>query len=212
VITIPGLAVHHDRITQQSPRLPLLSRLHAPRNASRGLVDVHSLGDRRVTLLERTFEQMLPAAADVAERFYAGLFARFPGVKPMFSRVSMRGQEKHFMTALTMVIESLRTPDLVQDYLRQLGDRHRGYGVIAAHYPAVSAVMLETLQGALGPAWTDEVEAAWHDGLDAISRAMLSAGIERAPEMRRETAARSGNAAPPVGDGASAGEVVTAEG
>ena len=170
---------------RSAPALPLLSRLDLSHNATRGLVDLHSLGDRRVTILEETFARLAPGAADLAEGFYAKLFARYPGVKPLFARVSMRGQQQHLMTALTMVIESLRSPDLVAEHLQQLGGRHRDYGVVATHYPAVAGVLMDTLRDALGGGWTEEVEAAWHDGLEAIARTML-----QLPEPRSEAAAR----------------------
>jgi hemoglobin-like flavoprotein len=59
--------------------------------------------------------------------------------------------------------------------LRELGERHVGYGVFASHYQAVTSTMLDVIRQTLGEAWVEETENAWHDGLEAVSAIMLAA-------------------------------------
>src|SRR5262249_7724286 len=56
--------------------------------------------------------------------------------------------------------------------VRQLGERHRGYGVSADHYGRVGAALLWTLEQGLGSAFTPEVKAAWSEAYRTLAGAM----------------------------------------
>lgn len=171
-----GIGLAAAATVLSSPGLPLLHRAGFARNAIRGLVDLHSLSRRKIDLLEASFAQMARDGAALAERFYAKLFERYPSLKPLFAQTSMRRQQHHLMAALTMVIDQLRAPDQAAAQLRALGERHVGYRVYPSHYQAVTGVLLEALRDAMGEVWSDELEAAWHDGLESIAAAMLEHG------------------------------------
>ncbi|MEZ5419186.1 MAG: protein kinase [Vicinamibacterales bacterium] len=156
-----------------SPALPALVRAGLSRNAMAGLVDLHSLARRKVECLEDSFAKLTPRAADLAARFYARLFERYPSVKPLFAHTSMRRQQQHLVAALTLVIDNLRSPEQSEPHLRALGERHGGYGAFPSHYPAVTGVLVDTIREMLGTDWNDEIESAWHDGLDAVAAAMM---------------------------------------
>ena len=66
-------------------------------------------------------------------------------------------------------------PDLAPlvDILKKLGKRHAGYGVLEPHYAVVGQALIETLEAALGDAFTDEVKAAWLDVYGVISSTMI---------------------------------------
>ncbi|MEZ5292389.1 MAG: protein kinase [Vicinamibacterales bacterium] len=159
-----------------SPALPSLVRAGLSRNALAGLVDLHSLARRKIECLEESFAKLTPRAADLAARFYARLFERYPSVKPLFAHTSMRRQQQHLVGALTLVIDHLRSPDQSEPHLRALGERHAGYGAFPSHYPAVTGVLVDTIREMLGADWNDEVESAWHEGLDAVAGAMMQGG------------------------------------
>ncbi|MEZ5421045.1 MAG: globin domain-containing protein [Vicinamibacterales bacterium] len=155
-----------------SPALPTLVRAGLSRNAMSGLVDLQSLARRKVDCLEDSFAKLAPRAADLAARFYQRLFERYPSLKPLFAHTSMRRQQQHLIAALTLVIDHLRSPEQAEVHLRALGERHAGYGAFPSHYPAVTGVLIDTIRDTLDTDWSDEVEAAWHDGLEAIASAM----------------------------------------
>ena len=50
-----------------------------------------------------------------------------------------------------------------------------GYGVVPSHYYAVVTTLLDTIRNALGERWTDEVQTAWTDGLQAVATVMMRA-------------------------------------
>jgi hemoglobin-like flavoprotein len=53
--------------------------------------------------------------------------------------------------------------------VKDLGQRHKGYGVTAAHYAPVGAALLWTLEKGLGPDFTPEVKAAWTETYTALA-------------------------------------------
>ena len=55
----------------------------------------------------------------------------------------------------------LKQPQAIEFAVKQLGAKHRGYGVASAHYAQVSDALLWTLEHWLGADFTPEVKAAW---------------------------------------------------
>ena len=55
---------------------------------------------------------------------------------------------------------------------RELGDRHRGYGVRAAHYRIARQVMVDTLHEVLGDEFGREDEDAWNRATMLITELM----------------------------------------
>ena len=158
-----------------APGVTVLSRVRFSHNALAGEIDMNSLAQQKVEVLEASFAAVAAQPADVAELFYGRLFARYPAVKPLFAHISMRKQQQHLMDALVTVIDNLRQPDAVEAVLKELGERHIDYGALPSHYHAVTSTLLATLRDVAGDAWTDEVDDAWHDGLEAVVSVMLRA-------------------------------------
>lgn len=156
-----------------APGMALLCRINVAHNALSGQVDLHSLARRKIALLESSFAAVAGQAADFAEAFYARLFARYPSVKPLFARTSMKRQQQHLVSALAMIIDNLRNPDLVAHELEALGERHVDYGTFPSHYQAMAGILLDTLRHWTGDRWSAELDDAWHDGLEAIATVML---------------------------------------
>ena len=63
--------------------------------------------------------------------------------------------------ALASVLDHLEDASWVGHTLRELGQRHAGYGVTDAHYDTVAGALLWTLEMGLGEAFTPEVKVAW---------------------------------------------------
>jgi len=165
-------------------------------NALVGLLDVHSLTEDTVSLMEASFRRVAEHGADFAEAFYQELFARYPGVKPLFANTSMTRQRGHLLGSLVLVIDNLRAPDTVEATLHDLGRRHLDYGVVPSYYYAVTSTLLDILRDTLGDEWTDALHDAWSDGLQAIADVRMSveragAGDTRAGCARTEAAPKS---------------------
>ncbi len=126
-------------------------------------------------LLEESFAALAPQGEALAARFYERLFAEYPEVTPLFEGISVKGQEKKLLASLVLLVQNLRNPDVLKDYLTALGARHVHYGVVAEHYPVVAENLLAVMAEFAGKLWTPEVEKAWSNTLNTVATIMLDA-------------------------------------
>ena len=68
--------------------------------------------------------------------------------------------------------DNLHPLGVILPTIRELGARHRGYGVSADHYAPVGAALLWTLEQTLGGEFTPEVKASWADAYLVLAAAM----------------------------------------
>ncbi|MEO0457662.1 MAG: globin family protein [Cyanobacteria bacterium P01_A01_bin.114] len=126
-----------------------------------------------VELLEQSFELVKPQADEFVASFYNNLFTDYPAAKPLFEHSDM-GKQRHMLKmALIMVIENLRSPEILSKTLHGLGARHVKYGALPEHYPLVGNSLLKTLGQYAGDAWNSELKAAWTEAYGAIAELML---------------------------------------
>ncbi len=147
-----------------------------------------------VDLLEKTFAALAPQGEDLAHRFYEELFLRYPAVKPMFAKTSMAEQEKKLLSALVLVINSLRKPEVLVPALTRLGEKHYEYGARPEHYAAVSETLLIVMAEFSGELWTAEVKDAWREALNSVATIMLAAEDTGKTKKEDETMAATENA------------------
>jgi NAD(P)H-flavin reductase/hemoglobin-like flavoprotein len=126
------------------------------------------------TLVKETFAHVEAAAGKATAYFYGRLFASNPEMRALFP-LAMDRQRDRFFRALARLVWSLDCPEQLTAYLRELGRDHRKFGVTARHYPEFMAALLVTVREFAGPAWSDEVAAAWEAVLDLVTRTMLEA-------------------------------------
>lgn len=136
------------------------------------------MDSRTIALIRTTFKAV--AAEDggserLARSFYSILFTDYPGVRDYFP-AAMDAQRDRLVTAISYALDRLEEPDKLLPFLAQLGRDHRKYGVQPAHYVAVANSLKSAMRQFAGTEmWTDEVAAAWDEGLATISGAMISA-------------------------------------
>ncbi|CAI9400953.1 globin domain-containing protein [Nocardioides sp. T2.26MG-1] len=106
-------------------------------------------------------------------RFYEILFARYPGVRPMFS-ADVRSQAAMLRTAVVAVLDHLDDPAWLTTTLGDLGAKHAAYGATAPMYDAVAECMVAAMEELGGEAWTPEMTAAWSEALGAVAGLMLA--------------------------------------
>jgi hemoglobin-like flavoprotein len=146
-------------------------------------ITIHPLGpdlhlgrvplNRELALRLRTSFQGIAAAADAfANSFYNRLFNVVPAVRTLFP-ADMQAQKAKLLATLVWVVENLEQSDDVKARLRELGERHVGYGGQPAHYPVVSDAMLAAMAEVSGPSWNRDIEADWRTALERISDVML---------------------------------------
>jgi hemoglobin-like flavoprotein len=105
-------------------------------------------------------------------RFYAILFERYPGVRPMFTAETGH-QAKVLRSAIISLVDHLDDPVWLTETLGELGARHAGWGVLASMYDAVIECMVAAMVEIGGAAWTEQMTDAWVEALDAVSGLMM---------------------------------------
>ena len=110
--------------------------------------------------------------------FYSHLFLSHPEVRQMFP-VSMAQQRDRLFAALGDVVARVDDLDALVPILQQLGRDHRKFGTLAAHYPAVGASLLATLEH-FDDEWSPELAKSWSEAYDVVATVMIQAAEEAA--------------------------------
>jgi len=124
-------------------------------------------------LLEESFATLAPQGSDLAIRFYERLFSENPQLAALFEGISIKGQQKKLLASLVLLVQNLHKPEVLKDYLKGLGARHVQYGVTVDHYQLFIDNLLAVLEEFAGDLWTDEVNQAWTNTLEAVATIML---------------------------------------
>ena len=128
----------------------------------------------QIDLVQRTWRAVLPVGDTAAELFYGKLFSLDPGVRRLFKN-DMIDQGRNLTAMISVAVGALSKPERIKLAVRQLGERHAGYGVERRHYEMVGTSLIWLLEKCLGEAFTPEVKAAWWD-----TYAFLSEGMQEA--------------------------------
>jgi methyl-accepting chemotaxis protein len=131
-----------------------------------------------VTLVEQSFERVSPRGGALALRFYERLFAAAPEVRPLF-KGDVSAQSQKLLSSLAVVVNNLRRPDKLNAAVDALGERHAGYGALAAHFGVVGDSLLGALREFDATGWSPAVEQAWAGAYGQVAERMQQA-LERA--------------------------------
>ena len=126
----------------------------------------------QIPLVQGSFKSVAFIAAKTADLFYDRLFEIAPEVRPLFPS-DLSGQKVKLISMLATAVNNLHQLDAIRPAVRDLGDRHRDYGVTAAHYAPVGAALLWALEQGLGQSFTIETKTAWSDAYSALAGVML---------------------------------------
>jgi hemoglobin-like flavoprotein len=124
-------------------------------------------------LVKDSWAKVLPIKETAAELFYGRLFEVYPEVQPMF-KGDMKEQGQKLMAMLNTAVRGLDDLEALLEPLKQLGAKHKDYGVGAADYDKVADAFLWTLDKGLGDAFTDEVKDAWVVTYTTVAGVMIA--------------------------------------
>jgi hemoglobin-like flavoprotein len=128
----------------------------------------------QIQLVRHSFSQVAPIAPTAAAMFYDHLFAIDPTLRTLF-RGDMGQQGERLMQMIGAAVGLLERPAQLMPVLQQLGARHVGYGVQAAHYDSVGTALLQTLADGLGAAFDEPTREAWQAMYAIVSSTMQAA-------------------------------------
>ncbi|MDQ7246823.1 globin family protein [Dongia sedimenti] len=138
---------------------------------------------RQIEIVKLSFGKIMPFKDQAAELFYCRLFELDPSLRLMF-KSDMTEQKQKLMVALALVVTNLEKMDSLLPAIRELGRRHKSYGVRNRHYDVVGAALLWTLEIGLGTGWNKELADAWSNAYGRVAAAMIE-GAESPEPARR---------------------------
>lgn len=146
---------------------PLSPDLASRRDLQAAPLDLELAGRLRASL-----KDMLSHGEQLADVFYADLFARFPELRGMF-RSDISGLKQKLLHTLEWIIGNLDRPAEVRAVARELGKKHETFGARQEHYPIVRDVLVEAMGKVAGGKWTREIEADWRLSIDLLTALMM---------------------------------------
>lgn len=138
---------------------------------------------RQIEVVKQSFARIMPFKDQAAELFYCRLFELDPSLRLMF-KSDMTQQKQKLMVAIAMVVTNLERMDGLLPSVRELGRRHKTYGVRNRHYDVVGSALLWTLEIGLGTGWTKELADAWQNAYGRVAAAMIEGAESPEPSNR----------------------------
>ena len=130
-------------------------------------------------IVQSSFAELAPLAPQMGRIFYAELFALDPTLRTLFVG-NLERQGDKLVQMIGAAVGLLDQPRRLMPVLRQLGQRHVGYGVRRSHYDVVGLALVRTLELTLGNRFTDEVRAAWIKFYRLVATTMMAAAEDMA--------------------------------
>ena len=130
--------------------------------------------------LENSFNLLAPRGPELVDRFYAHLFSKHPALRPMFPS-EMGEQKKKLLGSLVLVMENIRNAEKLEQPLKDMGERHVGYGTAPEHYPVVRDTLVSVMAEMAGDAWNDQLTRDWNGALDFVASVMLEGAKNAVP-------------------------------
>jgi nitric oxide dioxygenase len=134
-----------------------------------------TMTDRQRQLVTTSFARLVPITGEAAQTFYDRLWEIAPETRVLFRSTDMAQQGTKLMQTLGIAVRGLHDPNSIVPLLRDLGQRHIGYGVTRDQFATVKTALLWMIETRLGREFTPEVRDAWSAAYDMIAAMTLSA-------------------------------------
>jgi hemoglobin-like flavoprotein len=136
-----------------------------------------------ISLVQESWKQVVPIADQAAALFYEELFTLDPSLKRLF-KSDIKAQGRKLTSMINTAVVNLAKLETILPAVQDLGRRHVGYGVEAAHYGTVGTALIATLEKGLGGGFTPEVRAAWVEAYTVLATVMQDAAAGVAAKSR----------------------------
>ncbi len=122
-------------------------------------------------ILHHQLEKINTNGTEFVSEFYKRLFEQNPYLRQMF-KTTLAEQYTKFMGMLSIIIQGLETPAIVVPLIAQMGESHKGYGVMPHHYTIVEDIFLSVIRDTFPDEYNGECEQAWKQAFQRIARIM----------------------------------------
>jgi hemoglobin-like flavoprotein len=151
---------------------------------------------RRIELIEASYQQITPLSSVVGEKFYDRLFEIAPELRQLFDgsfpgpggkfRVISQVVERHLRALVSQPVTPRGEKPPILPAIMELGRRHADLPITSEHFDKMKEALLSTLEEVLGENLRYETRECWssaYDGVaDMILRAMEIVRSEREAE------------------------------
>lgn len=127
-----------------------------------------------VYLVQSSFESAILKSKELVDVFYETLFRLAPEFKNLFRLDRIETQKQMLLNMLTVAIRGFHRFRELTPVLKELGQRHIGYGVRKEYYPIAGQALVHSLRQVLGEEWSPELENAWEETYGLIVEGMLA--------------------------------------
>lgn len=122
---------------------------------------------RQLLLIKLSWSQLSNRLGSFGEEFYTILFTRTPSLRPMFQE-DMAQQEEKFSVMMNFIVSKIQFLDSIEEELKEMGVRHRGYGVRKEHYQSAQEAIIEALKIISQENAEEETLQAWREALSLL--------------------------------------------
>jgi len=130
--------------------------------------------------VRRSFHSLDGRGDELAERFFARLFAAQPILRAILPRDHWQ-RSRDLFAALSVLIDNLDKLDSIGHPLMDFGAKAQRIGVMPQQYGLARQALLDALRFVLGRDWSEDLDSDWTEALNnAASLAVLGAGRARA--------------------------------
>jgi hemoglobin-like flavoprotein len=133
------------------------------------------VNQEQIMLVQSSWQEIEPLAGKLGEIFYKRLFAEVPEAQGLFMKTP-REQGELLMSMLGAMVRMLDNAESLEPTLRQLGDRHRAYGVKDEYYAPFKKTLLWALGRAMDDSFGGQLRDAWSAMYDYMADLMQPAG------------------------------------
>ncbi|HMI66196.1 MAG TPA: ATP-binding protein, partial [Cyclobacteriaceae bacterium] len=129
---------------------------------------------KQIELVENSWDYVLLNSQETGATFYKKLFSVDPSLRQLF-KGDINMQSQKLVAMITFAVHKLNNLDEIVADVKALGIQHKKNLVEINHYETVGAVLLWTLEKALGREWNEEVKDAWTAVYTTLSKTMIEA-------------------------------------
>lgn len=127
---------------------------------------------KQIKLVQDSWAKVAPIEPHAAALFYNRLFTTDARLQDLF-KGDLGEQKRKLMAMIGITVNGLTRLETLLPAVRDLGQRHAGYGVQEKDYGTVGSALLWTLEQGLGPSFTPEVRDAWTAAYSVLAATML---------------------------------------
>ncbi len=133
----------------------------------------------QIERIKSSYASLQPQWDKVINRCFDRLFVRAPALKDLYPS-NMDAVRREYGRVLALLVEKADRLQEVEEMLRDLGKRHRGYGAEPGHYPLLRDALVAGMKDVAGKGWDFQVEFAWKAFMNEIAKAMHYGKVEAA--------------------------------